>query len=439
MKKTTLQLFFVTLLTSFMSLAQTSYYVKVGGGNTDGLSEANAFTTVNTAVQTATDGDKIIIVGTVNQSGQVTIGKTLDFEGQQDAILNATGTARMYVVSAAGKSISFSNITFQNVNATIQGSAINITENSDLTLTNCTFKNNITTGNGTVLAGGTGVLTVANCLFDGNTSNRGGGLAITTNGRQLIMNGSTFVNNSANNDGGAMYLGGTNANSSITNTTVFNNSVINTTLNQSKGGGIRLEGARPFPIINSLIYGNFVDDNNGTTNISDIGVTPATIVTLDHSITQKIVPALDDTAGDVFATSLTEADLSASNLSFNETSGYVEYIAVDQGIDSPIGFGSGGNDAGAWDSGLTLSLEKEEFLATKLSVFYNRGSKYLNIKHTIEESISLEIYNLLGAKLMSVKNVQKEQNINANTLQTGVYILVGKTPQKYFSKKFLVD
>jgi hypothetical protein len=437
MKKTTLLSFFVTLLIGFISVAQTSYYVKAGGGNTDGLSEANAFTNVNTAVQAATDGDKIIIIGTVNQSGQVAIGKTLDFEGQQDAILNATSTARMYNVSAAGKSISFLNITFQNVDATVQGSAINITQNSDLTLTNCTFKNNITTSNGTVLAGGAGVLTVTNCLFDGNSTNRGGAIAITTTGRQLIVSGSTFVNNSAANDGGAMYIGAGNTSSSITNTTVFNNS-ISGTLNQSKGAGIRLEGTKPFTILNSLIYGNTV--TNGTDIVgSDIGAVPNIELSFVHSLTKIIEPSLDETAGDVFNTSKIAADLSASNLSFNETSGYVEYIAVDQGIDSPIDFGSDGNDAGSWDSGLTLSLEKEEFLATKLSVFYNRSAKNLNIKHTLEESISLEIYNLLGAKLMSIKDVQKEQIINANTLQTGIYILVGKTPQKYFSKKFLVD
>ena len=107
------------------------------------------------------------------------------------------------------------------------------------------------------------------------------------------MSNCTFVNNIATgNDGGAIYLGGANANSSITNTTVFNNTVINATLNQSKGGGIRLEGDRPFTISNSLIYGNFVD-NGSETAVSNIGVTPNTVVSLTNSITNNIQPALD--------------------------------------------------------------------------------------------------------------------------------------------------
>ncbi len=53
----------------------------------------------------------------------------------------------------------------------------------------------------------------------------------------------------------------------------------------------------------------------------------------------------------------TPANLTSSNLVFNATSGYVEYNTVEEGTDSPIDFGSDGNDVGAWNSGLTLLIQ----------------------------------------------------------------------------------
>lgn len=437
MKKITLLMFIFLLQVNFKAVAQTTYYVMAGGDGSDGLSEATAFTTVNNATIAATDGDTIILVGAINQSGTVSISNSISFVGQSNAVVTATGTSRMYNISTAGLSISFENITFQNANASLQGAVINLTQNSDLTITNCVFKNNTTSNNGgAILAGNSGLLSISGSLFDGNSAFRGGAISITATGRQLVITNSTFVNNTATgNDGGAMYLGGANTQSSITNTTIFNNSVFNATLNQAKGGGIRLEGTRPFTIANSLIYGNYIYDGS-TTNISDMGITPATVVTLDHSITQKIEPALDDTAGDVFATSLTEADLSASNLSFNEASGYVEYNSVSVGTDSPIDFGSDGNDVGSWNSGLTLSLE--DLFLNNISIYVNYDSKTLEITHNLNENLSIELFNILGSKVMEAKNISQNHSLIVNHLKTGVYVLTGKSSGKSFAKKLII-
>jgi len=143
----------------------------------------------------------------------------------------------------------------------------------------------------------------------------------------------------------------------------------------------------------------------------------------------------------VFSTSVIEADLTSSNLMFNETSGYVEYDSVSSSEDSPIDFGSDGNDVGAWDSGLTitLSLDKDDVLATQLKVYFNKSSKNLEVLHTINAPVSLEIYNILGAKVLTVDDVASKQSINANSLKDGIYILLGKTSEKFFSKKILVN
>ena len=394
-----------------------TYFVKVGGNNNGGLTEENAFTTVNNAVVAASDGDTIIIVGAINQTGQVGVGKSISFVGQTNATITGA-SARMYVINAAGKTISFTNITFQDAITSNPGAVITITQNSDLTLTGCVFRNNVSTNNGgVILAGGTGALTITNSLFDGNSANRGGAVSITTSGRQLIVTGSTFVNNTATGvDGGALYLGASNTSSSITNTTIFNNQV-NNTQDQSKGAGIKIEGVRPFTIQNSLIYGNFV--TNGTTDLpSDLGVVANVELNLINSLTKKITPNL--AANDSFTTSIVAADLTASNLSFDLLTGNVIYDAVAQGTESPIDFGSDGEDAGSWNSGLNFldSIIPVITLSGEPTVTIEVGTSYTDAGATASDNIDGDI----TSNITTVNNVDTDvvasYTLNYNVLDS---------------------
>ena len=428
--------YFFTIIFCFTLSAQETYYVKAGGANVagGGLSEAAAFSTVSYAVGAAADGDKIIVVGSINQSGQVAVGKSLTFEGQTDAIISATATARMYNISAANKTIVFKNITFQNANTSFQGGVFNMIVNSDLTLDGCTFLNNATTNNGgVVLAGATGDLTITNSLFNGNSAVRGGVVSVTTTGRKLTVSQSTFVNNTASQDGGVMYLGGGNTESSITNSTFFNNSFTGGT-NQSKGGALRIEGNKPFTIQNCLIYGNIATNGTNTAN-SDLGLVAGVTLSLVNSLTKKIVPDLD--AGDTYNTSIIEADLSASNLRFDATLGKVIYDNVAAGLDSPIDFGSDGNDAGSWDSGYTLSFEHLD--KKDVVVFYQKQSKSLFVQHSANNPIKMDIYNVLGANVMSKNDVEDNENIDVSSLKSGVYFVLLQNKNNAITKKALIQ
>ncbi|SDT97894.1 Por secretion system C-terminal sorting domain-containing protein [Polaribacter sp. Hel1_33_78] len=358
-----------------------TYYVSANGDGSDGLTEATAFTTINEAVTAAADNDNttIIIVGALNHTGTVGISTSLSFKGQSVAIVTATDTAIMFDITAGGLTVSFEGITFQNADTSSGGAVINLTTDSDLTITNCVFKNNTSSGDGgAILASGIGNITVSGALFDGNSGATGGAVAITTSNRQLVLSNSTFVNNTSTISGAALYLGGTNTNSSITNTTIFNNSVSSSTLNQSKGGGIRLEGNRPFTIKNSLIYGNFVFDGNGTgTDFSDIGVPTNVQVTLENSITQSIKPALDSAHEDIFTTSIIDADLSLSNLEFQisgDNINKVTFIAPNTLTDhTPIDFGDNLSDIGAWDSNINIFKGTTSNLWSNTSNWSNGG------------------------------------------------------------------
>jgi predicted outer membrane repeat protein len=481
MKKITLLTLLFIAFTGFTLIAQTTVYVSAtGAGSSDGTSVENAFGNFGTALgQITSAGDKLIIIGAITPDGANLTSKNFAFtiEGldASSTLDGYSGTGRLFTINGASSAdVTFKNLTFLNntsaldggggvffnnnagatasfENCTFTGNSVSsnagggviLASNGNLNITDCVFENNTSSDKGGAIVAGNSVnVTISGSLFNGNSATKGGAIAVTGNGVDFVLNTSTFVNNSvSSNGGGAMYFGGTSANSSITNTTVFNNTVNFTSLNQSTGGGIRIEGARPFTISNSLIYGNYVSFGNET-NFSDIGGPPAVELTLNHSITKNIEPSLvavGDGGNDVFSTSITDANLTSSNLTFNPTTGKVEYDAVSYTEDSPIDFGSDGNDVGAWDSGLTLSLDKEDFLATKLSVYYNGSSKNLEVLHSIAEPISLEVYTILGAKVLSLNNVNAKQLINANHLNTGIYILVGKTSEKFFSKKFLIN
>jgi hypothetical protein len=130
------------------------------------------------------------------------------------------------------------------------------------------------------------------------------------------------------------------------------------------------------------------------------------------------------------------ANLTSSNLRFDATLGKVIYDNVAAGIDSPIDFGDDGNDAGAWDSEFTLGVE--DFVVKDLMIFYESQTKRLNIQHSSAEPLNIEIYNLLGAKVFTIKNISNVQSIYLEQLKNGVYIVAGKVSGKTFSKKILI-
>ena len=451
------------------------YVSATGAGNMDGTSESNAYGNFGNAMnQITSNGDKLIIVGTISPEGVSLNSKNFSFmiEGL-DASSTLSGndsTGRLFTINGASSAdVTFKNLTFLNNTTTLAGGGVffnnnagasatfenctftgnSVTNNAgggvilvsngNLTITDCVFENNTSSDKGgAIVAGNSANVNISGSLFNGNSATRGGAIAVTGNGVDFVLNNSTFVNNTAtSSDGGAMYLGGANANSSITNTTVFDNKVIYTTLNQSRGGGIRIEGTRPFTISNSLIYGNVVDDGTGT-NTSDIGLAPLVELTLDHSITKTIIPVLTEVGdgSDEFSTSIIEADLTSSNLMFMTSSGYVEYNSVSSSEDSPIDFGSDGNDAGSWDSQLVLSID--DALESKVSIYVNHNSKTIEINHDLDTNMSIELFNILGSRIMEVKNIHKTQSLDVSQLKSGVYILDGKSSGNYFSKKILI-
>ena len=459
----------------------TNYYVEEFGDDTNtGTSPGTAVSTVKKAYNLAKEGSTINISGAVIQNSKISVQKSMNFMGTDNAIIspdaNKQGTDRLFHISKPNLNVHFSDITFKgNKESSINGGAINMNTDSNLTfvnsifddnstggvdkaggglffsegnvtITNSIFKNNLARGNGGAISGsGDGTLIITNSLFINNTAANinkidgngdranGGAINIFGDGRKVIMSKNTFYNNQATFQGGGLYFGGLNATSNLENITVFGNKVILTSAEAGKAGGIRIEGNRNFEIKNSLIYDNLLGDNVNPE--SDINITSVVQLNFINSLSGISEGFESD---DTYDSSKIDAILASSNLRFNETSGKVEYDEAPNGDDTPIDFGTDGNDAGAWNSNVTLSVEDENLLSKKILISYNRERKIIRLLNTIEKPVTIEIYNLLGSRVLALNDIAKEIFIDANAFKNSIYILKAKVNNKFFSKKFIL-
>ena len=416
MKKITLLA--ICLLMACNLFATDYYVKATGSNTNDGLSEATALLTIVAAVTKAASGDKIFIVGSINHTATVNIStglKSLTFQGMSNAVLTG-GVARMFSITNPGLTYSFNDITFQGVTYAGSGGAVFIqTVASSSTFTNCVFQNNTSTvaGGGGAFTISGGNLTITNCSFINNSANGNAG-AIQTTGGDLTISGSKFSGNTATNgSGGALYVGGTtastftlttstfngnsstngstasgggvivinnlrqalvsfctfydnisdlnggglhfistNATSTVTNVSCFQNKLRVSTAVAANGAGIKIDGVRPFEITNTLVYGNLAA-TLGTPVASGISADSGQVaLTLKNSLSDVIRPAPD--GGDTITASNITANLTSSNLTYDPASGFVKFGLPTPGDATPIDFGTDGNDAGAWNSGLTL-------------------------------------------------------------------------------------
>jgi hypothetical protein len=218
MKKITFLGAFFFMVTNLFAI---DYYVKSGGVNNDtgGTTEETAFATLAHAYSKAIDGDTIYVVGEISQTSPISISKTLTFIGMSQAVITGDA-ARLYVIPAAinFKTVSFSNITFQNVDCITTGTAgygavAFMGGDNNLSFTNCTFLNNQTVGNGGVMSVEKGNLTITNCTFTDNiAAGQAGAINLIGAAKILTITDSVFSGNSAGNGlGGAIFAAGNSA------------------------------------------------------------------------------------------------------------------------------------------------------------------------------------------------------------------------------------
>lgn len=84
----------------------------------------------------------------------------------------------------------------------------------------------------------------------------------------------------------------------------------------------------------------------------------------------------------------------------------------------------------------TASLE--DILANKFRIFPNPANDYIQIESKEIQLSSIEIFNLLGEKLISETSLENDR-LNISNLSSGVYLLKVNADEKSFVKKIVVE
>ena len=467
MKKITIFTLCLTLFLVGSLYSQQTVWV-IAGGTGDGTSQGNAFGNMTDALaQIDSAGDVLRVVGTVAAGSQNISAKNFQYTIEGDAVgstltgITGAGAARMFTINAAssGQNVTFKNIIFSgSTGSTLAGGAVLYSNQPNVTINfeNCRFVGNSL--DSSVLAGGgalyfqNSTVTIKDCLFKENQALRSGGAIYVGTGANTTITRSTFYKNSTTDTngafgGGALYVVST-AVVTVDYCTFFQNNIGHP--NQDYGT-IRTEATLNSTsvcttITNSLFYDNKVKnlDTGELGGPSDWGSSPHGIQTFSKSIGQWITSNIDVRTNFISSVKggdpLAAANLGSSNLTYDDAIGKVKYnVPTVAGENSPIGFVSAGVDAGAWQSGLTLSVKDNEF-AADFSVSYNAQTKNLRVIRSNDDLVSLEIYNLIGSKVISLTSASKDENISASNLQSGVYVLVAKgSENKTFAKKFVIN
>ena len=181
MNKTTLT---TLLLFTFFSLnltAQDTVYVSASGaGLSDGSSEANAYGNFGNALaQINSEGDKLVIIGTITSNGANLTTKNFPFtiEGldANSIITGASGAMRLFTINGAtSANVTFKDLTFSGNSTTLAGGSVLFNNNAGATVTfnNCNLTGNTVTNNqgGGAIFFANGALNIINSSFENKTS-----------------------------------------------------------------------------------------------------------------------------------------------------------------------------------------------------------------------------------------------------------------------------
>ena len=449
MNKTTLTTLLLTIFFSLNLVAQDIIYVaSTAVGNMDGTSASNAYGNFGTALgQINSEGDKLVIIGTITSDGANLTTKNFAFtiEGldANSIITGASGNKRLFTINGAtSANVTFKDLTFSGNSTTLAGGSVlfnniagatvtfnncNLTGNSvtngagggalffangNLNIINSSFENNTSSDEAGAIFGQSGTITITNSLFKSNTAATKGG-ALYANSANFVITGSTFYDNQTTNataaGGSVLYVATIGSTNTITNCTFFQNTTGNS--NQDFGT-IRTDNGNT-TVSNSLFYDN--KTNNGTGGPSDWGASSNGTQTFETSIAQWIstyVDNQDEGAGSITGIKGnlgTPANLTSSNLTFNSTLGKVVYDAVNVGENSPIDFGSDGNDVGAWDSGFSLvspdTTPPVIILTGDAVVSIEVGSTYVDDGATASDNVDGDITSNIATDVTNVDNL----------------------------------
>ena len=182
-------------ITGFTTFAAEEH--QVNGGSSQDL--------IN-AINSASNGDSIVINGTVNVDKEIKIArmKTITLKGNGVLLRDKNFRDKMLRLdSYADLTIEGITIDGNNVKDST-GSAIYIYRNGSLTMNSGTIKNNSKDGSGSGVLNDIGTFTMNSGTITGNTASGDGG-GVCSNSGTFTMNSGTITGNTASGNGGGVY------------------------------------------------------------------------------------------------------------------------------------------------------------------------------------------------------------------------------------------
>jgi gliding motility-associated-like protein len=172
-------------------------------------------------------------------------GLDLTINGNGSTILRDAAAPNFGIFAVQGQTM-INDLTIRNGNVNAQGAGIFVEFKGNLSLANCKFYDNISTfngegGGGAIYTKSLSVLTVTNCIFEGNQTPQNGGAISNLLSNLTILN-STFKNNKTTNTtgataGGAVYSDGARGDNG---TLIIRNSIFEGNETRAQGGGLFL-------------------------------------------------------------------------------------------------------------------------------------------------------------------------------------------------------
>ncbi len=234
--------------------------------NRTGICEVGACSLYK-AIQIAQPRDTInfSVNGTIVLTDTLIIDKAITIDGPGEENLSISGANShmvFYVPANTGEfdyNLSINNLTIVDGNSSTEGGGLKVELNTALTLNHITFINNFAQDGGGAIKSMT-YLHINSSTFSNNTSGFGG--AVKSNGG-ITINDSIFLNNISTLDGGAIYIGEYSsiycALSSIYNSEFKNN----ISSNSNNGGAIFVYGD-DVKLCDLNISESLFSDNNAT-------------------------------------------------------------------------------------------------------------------------------------------------------------------------------
>ncbi len=292
----------VTVLVS-ASQGQTTRYVDGDNACPGTGTQEDPFCAIQPCIGASVNGDTCLVVdGTYTGP----LNRNLNFGGRLITLRSVNGSGACVIdCQGAGRGFIFltgetvqavvDGFTVRNGSSSSTGAGIDISNNSNPTITNCRFTaNNAPFGSGMYNTGSSP--TVTNCTFSDNAATTLAGGMFNDNASSPTVTNCTFRENSSGALGGGM-INTINSNATVTNCMFSGNTA-------PLGGGMLNDNSSSPTVTNCTFRGNTADSGGGILNNHNSDPTVSTSILWDNTPSQ-----ITDVNGSGSVTTVTYSDV----------------------------------------------------------------------------------------------------------------------------------